>query len=74
MPASLRPVAAVAALLAATAAGWALAQYAPIVAQDLLIEEQPMTGGTRVTISELTPGRDGALVAGPARRYSEARP
>jgi hypothetical protein len=74
MSARLPLLTAVALIAAATAGGVALAQHAPVVAQDLLIEEQPIAGGTRVTVSDLVPGRDGALVPVSARAYSEARP
>lgn len=70
----LRPLAAAAFLVVATAAGVALAQHAPIVAQDMLVEEHPVRGGTLVTVSDLVPGRDGTLVPTATRRYSEARP
>jgi hypothetical protein len=72
MPALLRSLAAAAVLVTATAGGVALAQHAPVVAQDLLIEEQPIAGGTQVTVSDLVPARDGTLVPVAARRYSEA--
>jgi hypothetical protein len=70
----LRPFAAAAFLVAATAAGVALAQHAPIVAQDLLIEEQAAPGGTVITVSDLAAAQGGTLVPTNPRRYSEARP
>lgn len=74
MSAALRPFVAAAILAAATAAGVVMAQLAPVVAQDLLIEEQAVAGGNVLTVSDLVAGRDGTLVPVAARRYSEARP